>query len=292
MVSAFRLAPRLNAATRMGRSDLSVALVTARDPNEAARLAGLLDEANKNRQAAERELLAELEPLLAEQPLDEPVLLSSERWNTGLLGLVAGRVSRERGLPVVLISSLQGDPAKGSCRSVPGFDAHAALAACDEHLETHGGHPGAAGFSIRTDALPAFREAFFEQWQEQTADDAGVQPKTYESEVLLSSLTPKLVKAIDSLEPFGKSNPRPSLVTGGVLLREARQMGNDGQHLALTVAQGDAVMRAVAFSRGHWADQLPSGSLIDVLYTPKFNHFRGRTTVELEIQDVRPSRIS
>ncbi len=288
---AFRLAPRLNAATRMGRSDLSVALVTASDPNEARRLADALDEANRNRQAAERELLEELQPLIDDTPPERPVLLASERWNTGLLGLVAGRVARERGVPVVLISSLQGEPAKGSCRSLPGFDAHAALEACREHLASHGGHPGAAGFSIESDRIDAFRDAFLGEWDRQNASGAAPVSKRYDAEVPLAGLTRKLVSAIDGLEPFGKDNPRPALVTGGLTLRETRRMGSDGQHLALTVAHGEAVMRAVAFSRGHWADRLPVGSRVDVLHSPKFNHFRGRTTVEMELLDIRPARL-
>jgi single-stranded-DNA-specific exonuclease len=287
---AFRLAPRLNAATRMGRSDLSVSLVTASDPNEAKRLAEALDEANKSRQIAERELLAELHPLLEDIPADQPVVLASQTWNAGLLGLVAGRITRERGVPAVLMSSAQGDPAKGSCRCMPGFDAHAALGACREHLTAYGGHPGAAGFSIPWDRIEAFREAFMAQWNQQSSASTGPAPHRYEAEVPLAGLTHKLIKALDGLEPFGKDNPRPVLVTGGLTVQETRRMGGDGQHLALTVACGDLFMRAVAFSRGHWADRLPVGLAVDVLHMPKFNNFRGRTTVEMELVDVRPAR--
>lgn len=287
---AFRLAPRLNAATRMGRSDLSVSLITASDPNEAARLADLLDEANKNRQVAERELLEELRPLVDAGAADEPVVLASETWNAGLMGLVAGRITRERGVPAVLISSAQGDPAKGSCRCMPGFDAHEALGACRDHLTTYGGHAGAAGFSIEWNKVEDFREAFLEEWRRQNSSGTGPAPHRYEAEVPLSGLSRKLLAALDGLEPFGKGNPRPLLVTGGLTLQETRRMGGDGQHLALTVAQGDMHMRAVAFSRGHWADRLPAGLVVDVLHMPKLNHFRGRTSVEMELVDIRPAR--
>jgi single-stranded-DNA-specific exonuclease len=287
---AFRLAPRLNAATRMGRSDLSVSLVTASDPNEAARLADALDEANRNRQVAERELLEELRPLVDDRTPDEPVVLSSETWNAGLLGLVAGRVTREHGVPAVLISSAQGEPAKGSCRCMPGFDAHAALEACRNHLTTYGGHPGAAGFSIESHRIEGFREAFLAEWQRQKTSGSAKTVHRYEAEVPLSGLTHKLISALDGLEPFGKGNPRPVLLTGGLTLHETRRMGGDGQHLALTVAHGSVQMRAVAFSRGHWADRLPAGLAVDVLHMPKFNHFRGRTSVEMELVDIRPSR--
>ncbi len=287
---AFKLAPRLNAATRMGRSDLSVSLVTASDNQDAKRLADLLDEANRNRQAAERELMEELLPLVDQSPAGEPVVLFNEGWNVGLMGLVAGRVAREKGVPAVLISSAKGDPAKGSCRSLPGFNAHAALEACQQYLVTFGGHPGAAGFSIETSQVDDFRSAFLEQWQLQNS--AGSEPicHRFEGEIPLAGLTHKLVSAFDDLEPFGKENERPVLATGGVTVRETRRMGGDGQHLALTVGQGDIVMRAVAFSRGHWADRLPVGLPVDLLHSPKFNHFRGRTTVELELIDVRPAQ--
>lgn len=287
---AFRLAPRLNAATRMGRSDLSVELVCARDPQQASRLAAQLDEANRQRQAAERELMEELEPLLQDCPPDEPVVLASERWNTGLLGLVAGRLARHRGQPAVLVSSLQGDPAKGSCRSVPGFDVHAALQSCSSLLHTHGGHAAAAGFSIETRQFPAFREAFLAAWRAQREGAGGPAPLQYEAEVPLAALTLPLLGLIEALEPFGKENPRPVLVTGGVRVREVRRMGSDGQHLALSVAQGEVVLRAVAFGQGGWIDCLAEGQSVDVIYTPRLNRFRGRTTVELELVSVRPAR--
>jgi len=287
---AFRLAPRLNAATRMGRSDLSVSLITASDSNEAAVLAQALDEANKQRQTAERELLEELRPILDRQTHGEPIFLASETWNTGLLGLVAGRITREYGVPALLISSAQGEPAKGSCRCMPGFNAHAALGACREHLTTYGGHPAAAGFSIESKHIDAFREAFAEEWQQQKTTGSGPTAQRYEAEIPLAGLTHKLISALDGLEPFGKGNQRPVFVTGSATVDESRRMGGDGQHLALTVSQGSKTMRAVAFSKGHWADRLPAGHSVDLLHTPKFNHFRGRTTVELELIDVRPAR--
>lgn len=286
---AFRLAPRLNAASRMGRTDLAVSLLTADEPGQATALADQLDRCNKDRQKAERELVAVLRERLGDHPPGELIVLGDDGWSTGLLGLVAGRLSREFGVPAVLVSWANGDPGKGSCRSVPGFDVHAALAACDELLEEHGGHAMAAGFSLRRERLPAFREALLERWARHREGGGALPVLDYESELPLAALTPRLIKQIDGLEPFGEGNRRPVLGTMGVRVEEVRRMGGDGTHLALQVTQGQQVRRVVAFGQGHRADGLERGALLDLLHTPRINRFRGREQVELQLVDLRPS---
>lgn len=286
---AFRLAPRLNAASRMGRTDLSVELVLATDPNRARQLAEALDGLNRDRQAAERELLGELESHVAGVPEDEPVVLAAEHWNAGLLGLVAGRLARRRGLPAVLIAHREGGPAKGSCRSIVGFDVHAALAACEEHLEAHGGHAMAAGFTVAPERIEAFTERFREVWQAARSEGLEPPPLEYEGELPLAALTPGLIATVERLRPFGEGNRRPVLGTMGVTVQDARRMGGGGAHLQMRVGQGPTALRAVAFHRGELADSLRPGQSADLLFTPKLNRWRGRADVELELVDVRDS---
>ena len=286
---SFRLAPRLNAASRMGRSELSVQLVTCADPNHAAALAAQLDGLNRERQAAERRLVTELEPRLGDVPDDEPAICWSDDWNTGLMGLVAGRVARQRGLPAVLVSWANGEPGKGSSRSPGGFDLHAALAACGEHLESHGGHANAAGFSIRREHMEPFRQAFLAHWRAARSDRDTAPPLLVEAELPLVALEPRFVHALERLQPYGQGNLRPLLGCWGVELALARRMGGDGTHLELQLAQGPARVRGVAFGRGHLADVLRPGTTLDLVIHAKLNRWRGREQVEAEIVDLRTS---
>jgi len=283
----FRLAPRLNAAGRLGRADLSLALLTAVDEPTARPLAEQLDRLNNQRRQMDRELLAAVQAQLPLQPADEPVVMHDDRWPAGLLGVAASRIAQQHGRPAVLISGRNGEPCKGSCRSVPGFDLHAALAECSEHLQEHGGHAMAAGFSVRAADVPAFRRAFAGVWRRHLDRPAPAAALDYDGELPLAALTLSLVEQLERLAPFGEGNPRPVLGATAVTLLDARRMGGDGTHLQAQLAQGATSLRAVAFGRGDLADELPRGAVADVLFTPKINRFRGRANVELELVDLR-----
>jgi single-stranded-DNA-specific exonuclease len=201
---------------------------------------------------------------------------------------VAGRIAQQTGKPAALISGMHGDPAKGSCRSIPGFDVHAALAACNSHLLAHGGHAAAAGFTIERRNIPAFRESFIRVWREHRENNTAALPVDYDAELPLAALTPRLMSQLERLAPFGQGNPRPVLGASGVTVHEARRMG-DGSHLQMQVGQGEAVLRAVAFGQGHLVEALPSGTRADLLVCPKRNAFRGKAQTELEVVDIRPA---
>jgi len=288
---AFKLAPRLNAAGRLGRSDLSLALLTSTDSIEADRLAKHLDELNLQRRQLDRSMFLSVQGELGKLSEDDPVVLHSDAWTTGLLGLVAGRIATQTGRPAVLISGKNGSPAKGSCRSVPGFDLHAALAECTDFLVQHGGHAMAAGFSLHVEQVPAFTRAFSAAWRRHRAQSSGPPPLEYDGELPLAALTPRLLAQIERLAPFGEGNRRPILGAHGVTVLESHRMGSDKSHLSLEVGQGPASLRAVAFGRGDLAERLPRGSLADLLFVPKFNNFRGRSSVELELVDLRGSDV-
>lgn len=287
---AFKLAPRINAAGRLGRADIPLALLTAPDEASAAPLAEELDRLNERRRLADREMFAHAQGLLHAQPDEGPLVLHHPDWPSGLLGLVAGRLAQHTGRPAVLISGRADGPSKGSGRSPPGFDLHAALAACSEHLVSHGGHALAAGFSIEPARVPAFAEAFRAAWRAQSGHGVPASPLEYDAELPLAALTPRLVGQFERLAPFGQGNARPVLGAPGVTLLESRRMGGDGTHLQLTVGQGPAALRLVAFGRGDLHERLARGALLDVLLTPRVNRYRGRSSVEGELQDLRPAR--
>jgi single-stranded-DNA-specific exonuclease len=218
---------------------------------------------------------------------DDAFVMRDDSWNSGLLGLVASRIAQYTGRPAALVSGLNGDPAKGSVRSVPGFSAHAALVSCSEHLATHGGHAAAAGFSVANENFDAFRETFVARWRDHRAAGWEPEPLEYDGELPLPALTRRVVEQLKRLEPFGQGNPLPVLGAKGVTVQSIRRMGDDGSHLALDLAQGPVALRAVSFSNGDLADHLHLGQVVDILFVPRLNTWRGRTTVQLELVDLK-----
>jgi len=286
---AFQLAPRLNAAGRLGREELSIELLTTADPTRAGRLAGSLDQINTERKQLDRRLFEALEPVVAARDDDGAIALAGDDWPPGLLGLVAGRLARQFHRPAVLVTRGT-HPAKGSCRSIAGYDVHAALAACDAHLIEHGGHAMAAGLTLAHDDVDAFLEAFGARWRR--ALDEGFEPpaRTFDGELPLAALTRPLIAAIDRLEPFGQGNPAPVLACRGLSVERTQTMGRDGAHLDLRLHQGPVRRRAVAFGRGQLAARLRPGQTVDVLFTPKLNRFAGRHDVEMDVVEIQASR--
>lgn len=288
---AFRIAPRLNAATRMGRTDLSLALLTADDPERARQLAWSLDKLNKQRQVEDRAMFAAIREQLGDGPVEDPVIvLRDDTWNPGLLGLVASRLAQLTGRPAVLVSGLKGDPAKGSMRSVEGVHAQKALVACAEHLTGYGGHAFAAGFSLNGADFDAFRRTMLDHIRSVTSEDHGPVPLTFDAELPLVSLNRRLLEQINALAPFGQGNPAPVFGARGVTVVAKKTMGEDKSHLSLELGQGPASIRAVSFGNGQLAKTLNVGQVVDVLFKPKLNHFRGRTTVQLELVDLSTAR--
>ncbi len=291
---AFTLAPRLNAAGRLGQPQLAVELLVTDRPERAKELAQYIDELNSTRQSLERSIqLAATKQVKEQSNLDsQPALVLAERgWHPGVIGIVAGRLADKFHRPVVLVAwdSMGVKPGIGSARSVPGFDLHAALQACDEFLLSHGGHAMAAGLKIEEDKFPGFRAAFCEA----AAAELGAVPREGEllidAESPLSAFTLQAVEQIERLAPFGPANVRPLLCTSEVTLAEPpRTIGNGGHHLALKLTQYGITFRAVAFGGGEWLEQMTAlDGPIDIAFRPVINTFRGRHNVELHLVDWR-----
>jgi len=180
-------------------------------------------------------------------------------------------------------------PGVGSARSIPGFNLHAALQACDEYLVSHGGHAAAAGLKIEEGRLDAFRAAFCEVASEEITEEQKIAELRIDAEAPLSAFTLDTVRRIEQLSPFGQSNPRPLLCTSGVTLAEPpKPIGSGGRHLSLRLVQHGVSLRAVAFGGGDWADELTAvDGTIDIAFRPVINSFRGRQSVEMHLVDWR-----
>jgi single-stranded-DNA-specific exonuclease len=292
---AFSLAPRLNAAGRLGQPQLAVELLVGDRPERARELAQYLDGLNGTRQTLERSILLAANKQVKQEfcPADDAALVLADRdWHPGVIGIVAGRLAERYHRPVVLISwdPMGARPGIGSARSVPGLNLHEALRACRQYLVSYGGHAAAAGLKIDEDKFPAFRAAFCEYAAAEISQQQRVAELLVDAESCLSEFrTTNTVDVIERLAPFGEGNARPLLCATGVSLAEPpRAIGSGGRHLSLKLSQHGVTLRAVAFGGGEWVEELSAlDRPLDVAFRPVINTFRGRRNVELHLVDWR-----
>ncbi|MCA9152787.1 MAG: single-stranded-DNA-specific exonuclease RecJ, partial [Planctomycetales bacterium] len=291
---AFALAPRLNAAGRLGQATLGVELLSTDDPDRAQSLAAYIDELNKNRLSLERSIYLSATKQIKELHADDepPAYVLADRgWHQGVIGIVAGRLAERFHRPVVMIAldELGCKSGTGSARSVPGFDLHAALAACSRHLVKHGGHAAAAGLRIDEAHVGAFRDHFFEHVDEQLSESDRTAELQLDAEASFPELTLRTIEEMERLAPFGQGNPRPLLCATQVEISEApRPLGQGDRHMSVRLRQHGQELRALAFNRAEWIAAMNSGGQpLDIAFRPVINEFRGRRTVELHLQDWR-----
>lgn len=286
---AFRLGPRLNAAGRLGDAKLGVHLLLTPDPAKAANIAGLLEEANRTRQNLEREMTS---AALSQLSLDElanahVIIVSGEDWNPGLIGLTAGRLCERFHLPVIALS-VHGDTAVGSCRSIPGVNIYKMLSACGDLLERFGGHEQAAGLNVKADLIPQLRERLETEISAAAQEECFLPSMEYDLTVPFRVWTPETLALLDRLEPFGCGNPPPLFLLQGAEVQSLRRVGKDSSHLKLTVLDADlTVVDGIAFSLGEVADEAPA--VLDLLYRPVRNDFRGRVSIEAQVACINNS---
>ncbi|MFM7412304.1 MAG: single-stranded-DNA-specific exonuclease RecJ, partial [Planctomycetota bacterium] len=295
---AFKLGPRLNAAGRMATAANGIELLLTDDPVRAVALADYLHELNAQRETEERSLqlaAAKQARELFDPEADAAVVLADRGWHKGVIGIVAGRLAERWHRPVVMIARdpLQGGPAVGSVRSVPGFDVLAAVQACAGHLLGCGGHAAAAGLQVDDAKIDDFRRAFVGEVEARMPESLRRAQLTLDGETALAALTLDTVEQLERLAPFGEGNRRPVLCASGVTLAEpARTMGQGGKHLQLRLRQHAATIRGVAFGAGEWLPHLPApGQPFHIAFRPKINEFRGRRTAEVEVIDWRPDGV-
>jgi len=293
---AYTIAPRLNAAGRLGQAQLGVELLTTKDRERAIVLSQYLDRLNSDRESIERSITLAANKMAKEQ-LDaspEPVLvLHSPGWHLGVIGIVASRVADRFHRPVVIISSDPNGqkPATGSGRSAGVIDLHAALEACKEHLLGCGGHAAAAGLRIEDRKIPLFREALCDHVRRTLGNRDPEQTLFVDAEATFQELSVGTVGLIEKMAPFGAGNPRPVFVASGVELHEpAKLFGQGERHVGVRFKQHGQILRAVAFSQPEWAERINTHQgLFDLAFRPNINEFQGMRRVELQLVDWRPN---
>ena len=255
----FRLAPRINAAGRLGRPDTALRLILSEDAEESRLLALELEELNRDRQAVEDRILREAVALVESLPESarrrRGYVLWNEDWHEGVIGIVASRLVERFHRPVVLIAGSQ-DGWKGSGRSVSRFDLHGALAACSEHLERFGGHRAAAGLSIEEGSIAAFADAFAAHADANLTEEDLYPVTVVDAVVSAEDLTLPLAQELDRLAPFGLGNPDVTLLVPGSEPVSPSTVG-EGKHLRFRVRQnGRDAGSAIAFGQGSQLDRL------------------------------------
>ncbi|HVS19272.1 MAG TPA: DHHA1 domain-containing protein, partial [Planctomycetota bacterium] len=286
---AFKIGPRLNAAGRLGSASRALELLTAHDEGRARDLAGELEALNLERRRIESEILAAA--LAAAEPYadarEHPVLvLAGQGWHQGVVGIVAARLVQRFARPALVIG-LTGDEGRGSARSVAGVDVLAALHGGAAHMLRYGGHAQAAGCEVRADAIDALRAAVTARARELTpATETARRALEIDAEVGLESMGPELMGQIDRLEPFGQDNPQPVFLARDARLAEpARAVGAERTHLLVRVRRGERVLKAMAFGAGARLGELRQGAPLHLVYSPRWNTFRGVRDLELVLHD-------
>jgi single-stranded-DNA-specific exonuclease len=284
----FKLAPRINAAGRLECAMKAVELLTTDDAEAALELARCLDDCNSRRQEVERTIVGEAHQMIeAEGGLKDrgAIVLGRSGWHPGVIGIVASRLADAYHRPAIVVA-LNDAIGQGSGRSIPGFHLYEALRACSAGLLAFGGHQAAAGLKLSPSAFPDFAARFDGHCRAALTPEQLRKELVIDAEVPLSALTPKLVEAIDALEPYGIGNPRPLLVAQEVrVVGEPRAVGERKNHVQLRLAQGNVVLKGIAWNMAERARKLPAGSACAVAFTPSINEWNGRREVQLEVKD-------
>jgi len=282
----FRIGPRLNAAGRMDAPEVALEILTTDCRRTANELAIKLDAYNKERQTHEGLIRREAVEMLTRDfdPERDPVIvLGSRAWHHGVVGIVASRLMRQYYKPTFVIAIDKDGVGKGSGRSIAGISLVDAIRACENDIKAGGGHAMAAGLSIEEDKLDEFRKNFADYVLTNSEPEQRLPTLTYDAEISFDQLSLEFLSSYDLLQPFGSGNPQPVFISREVgLSRSPLHMKNN--HLRFMLRQGYHEQDAVFFGGGEYP--LPDPPW-DIAFTIDRNTFRGRTTLQLIIQDVR-----
>ncbi len=285
----FILGPRINAVGRMGDAGRAVTLLTSQDLGQAMEIARVLEVENRERRTVDEETYREALAMIEAQGEAEKrpaFVLYKEDWHTGVIGIVASRIVEKYYRPAVLIS-LHNGMGKGSARSIAGFDLYSALQACESSLAAFGGHKYAAGLSITSDKIDAFRMHFEQVAVQKLTPEMLVPRLLIDGEIRLPEIDSRFMKFLDALAPYGPQNMRPIFVARGLRVVGTPQIvGNN--HLRFFVMQNDKKLDCIGFNLGEQLPRLQNGrGEIDMAFLVEENTWQGRTTIQLRVKDIR-----
>ena len=286
----YTLAPRLNAAGRMGKVSVAMELLLEEDPVRAAALARKLCEMNTDRQAVESTIYRDAVSRLPDRSSrPAAIVLAGEDWHQGVVGIVASRLAEEYGCPTFLIC-MDGDKGKASSRSYGGFNLFGALTELSPYLDNFGGHELAAGFTISREQIDGFRREMVRLAAAYRESGESRSALNVDCAVTAEQLSLKNVDALDELEPCGCSCPKPLFALCGAQIEQLTAVGG-GKHLRIRLKQNGVSLQGIFFSAGNVRQQLAEGDVVDVAFTPSINEYRGARSVQLGVADIRPFEV-
>ena len=283
----FMLAPRINAAGRMGQIDLAIELFLTEDARRASDVAQALCELNRQRQAVESEIYDQAISMLPSGQVPEAIVLADESWHQGVVGIVASRIAEEFCCPAFLIC-LDGEHGKASSRSHGGFNLFSSLTALSSLLESYGGHELAAGFTITRSNIPEFRRQIAQLAAGFYNDDTPRTSLDIDCAIQPEMLTIGGIESLNVLEPCGSGCPKPVLMMQGLIIERISIVGS-GRHMRLRLRRGRFGFNAIYFSASPESASVATGDLVDIAFVPQINEFRGERTVQMNVLDIRPS---
>jgi single-stranded-DNA-specific exonuclease len=291
----FVMAPRINAVGRMGDAKRAVDLLTCEDFTRAQEYAQVLEEENRNRRKIDEVTFQEAQQhaaaYLAEDP-SRPIVLHSDSWHPGVIGIVASRLVEKFHRPTVLLTTAPDGLAKGSARSILEFNIYEALQRCEHLLEQFGGHPFAAGLVLKVENLPAFRDCFSKAAAGILNADMLTHRIELDAELRLTDITPRFWRMLKEFAPFGPKNQRPVFLTRNCeVFGTPRTVGANNAHLKMKVRQDGIVFDCIGYNLGARLAQLQggAGTRVDILFTIEENTRSGNVFQQLRLRDIRSS---
>jgi len=282
----FMIAPRINAAGRMSHGIEALRLLCTKNPSRASKLALVLETANKKRQEVVEEVNKHALETIGEEAIGEVIILADKAYHEGIIGLAAGRLAERFYRPAIVIS--EGEKvSKASARSISGFNIIEALREFENMFEALGGHPMAAGFSIKTENIGKFKSLFEEFAREVITKDMLEPRLLIDMELAFEMIDEALLGDIRKLEPFGQGNPQPLFLTREVGVADAKTVGGDKSHLSLQLGGGDKKFKAIAFKRGKILNKVLAAGKVDAAYSIEEDNWNGRNGIQLKIRDLK-----
>ena len=284
---SFGLAPRINACGRMGKEKEALNLFLTQDENEAKKIALRLNEYNKERQDIEKRIYEDAINKIEKSEKNKQVLvLGSEDWHHGVIGIVASKITDLYFKPSILIC-FEEDEGKGSGRSIPGFDLYESLTNCSENLEKFGGHSMAVGVILKKENFEKFKEEFEKYAQNSNICDI-IPIIKIDEEITLEDINIKAVEELNMLEPFGEANKMPLFMYKNLKIHSIRTL-SEGKHIKLTLKDNNFYIDSIGFNLGHLAEEYQIGDKVDVVGSLEINRFNGRESVQINLKDLRKS---
>lgn len=288
---AYAIAPRLNAAGRLGNASTAVELLLTHDIKRAREIAAVLDEENKLRQATEKQIFDEAISMIADDPNFEKkkvIVLCQEDWHQGVIGIVASRLTDIYYKPCILISYSNGI-GKGSGRSIKAFNLFDALSHCEKHLTDFGGHAVAAGLNINMSDIDGFIKEINKYADETLTERDMIPTVDIDCPVSETALTVENAKALSGLEPFGMCNERPTFSISNVQIAAISAVGADNRHLKLKICKNGRYAVCIGFGLGGYASNIRRGDFVDIAFNMDINEYHGTETLQMVIKDIKLS---